>query len=273
VDCGDILEVSKKIHFRGNRFDTICAFDLWEHLHPQRLHEYIEAMVALAKNDALFFFAIPAFGDDKVFGEIFPLQLEENRDKFDRRLPFDFLNAESLSPIIPTNGHLIWAHTEWWQNQFEKHKMVRLEELEKKIHFFFDDHLFYARKSFYIFRYDSPKAKNRTENLLRLSYSFFQKWKFLREMQIVIEDYQNGNGGGLIDSEGLRATIHHAELQMIQEMESRRQQWDQNTSFLYKKWIRIASLFSKKIRQDRRELDDYVTFSERLKYSKENSLE
>ena len=72
VDCGDIMEVCKKYNSREITFDTFCAFDLWEHLLPAKLHDYIDSLVTLAEKDALFFFTIPAFGEDKVFGEIFP---------------------------------------------------------------------------------------------------------------------------------------------------------------------------------------------------------
>lgn len=267
----DILEACKVFQARERRFDTICAFDLWEHLHPKKLHEYIDSVVALAEKDALFFFTIPAFGEDRVFGEIFPLQLEENREKFNRRLPFDFLNAESLNPIIPTNGHLIWAHTEWWQNQFKSHRLFRSEELERKIHFLFDEHLFYARKNFYLFHNDSKKARNRIKNLLRTSWNLFQKWKIFQELQASIEHFQKNPGTFIIDSDELRATVHHAEFHMVPEMELRRQQWDRDTSLLEKKWVRIHSLFSSLTRQRRHELDEYVAYLERQKISAKNA--
>ena len=98
---------------------------------PERLPEYIDSIVTLAEKEALFFFTIPAFGEDKIFGEIFPLELEENRQKFNQRLPFDYLNAESADPAIPAQGHLIWAHSDWWQKQFEQHGLVRAEGLEQ----------------------------------------------------------------------------------------------------------------------------------------------
>ena len=100
VDYGDILEVCKKYESQKITFDTFCAFDLWEHLLPKKLHDYIESVVSLAEKDALFFFNIPAVGEDGIFGEVFPLELEENRDKFNHRLPFDYLKCR-----IPRPGH------------------------------------------------------------------------------------------------------------------------------------------------------------------------
>ena len=72
VDYGDILEVCKKYESQKITFDTFCAFDLWEHLHPKKLHDYIDSVVSLAEKDALFFFNIPAVGEE-VFLERFSL--------------------------------------------------------------------------------------------------------------------------------------------------------------------------------------------------------
>ncbi len=225
VGYGDILEVSQKYRDEGISFDTFCAFNLWEHLHPQKLSDYIEAVVALAEKDALFFYTIPAFGEDRIFGEIFPLELEENRDKFNRRLPFDYLNAESIDPAIPANGHLIWAHTEWWQKQFEAHGLIRAEGLERNIHTFFDEHLFYARKCFYIFHLDSPEARNRIENLFKNRLTLFKKWKVLVDRQTSIRRFEKQQGKTFIDSKDLGSTIHHAEFYMIRDMKKQIEEW------------------------------------------------
>lgn len=218
VVYGDILEVCKKYKDERMSFDIFCAFDLWEHLHPRKLHECIDAMVALAEKDTLFFFNIPAVGEDKIFGEIFPLELEENRDKFNQRVPFDYLNAESTNPAIPANGHLIWAHTEWWQKQFERHGLIRAEELERTIHTYFDEHLFYARRSFYIFHLDSFKARNRTENLLKNNLTLFKKWKILVAKMKSIQRFEKEQGQAFIDRLELELTVNHAEFYMTLDL-------------------------------------------------------
>ncbi len=159
--CGELLEIFEAFHKKGLRFNTFCGFDIWEHLHPARLHDCISAMTALSERDALFFFIIPAIGTDKVFGEIFPLELEENRLNFSEGNPFNYLNAEIIDPPIPANGHLIWAPTEWWQKQFERHGLIRAEAIEKNIHRYFDEHLFYAQKSFFLFHRDSGAGRRR----------------------------------------------------------------------------------------------------------------
>ena len=224
VDYGDILEVCKKYDSQKITFDTFCAFDLWEHLHPKKLHDYIASIIALAEKDALFFFTIPAFGEDKVFGEIFPLELEENREKFNQRLPFDYLNAEYTDPAIPAQGHLIWAHSDWWQKQFEQHGLVRAEELERTYSPYFDEHLFYARKSFYIFHLNTPEARRRV-NRLKKRLTLYRKWKLLVGLQESIGHFIENQEKSFIDLGELKLTIHHAEFYMIQDLKKRIEWW------------------------------------------------
>lgn len=225
VDYGDILEVCKNYLPRNITFDTFCAFDLWEHLLPGKLDDYIDSFVALAEQDALFFFTIPAFGEDKVFGEVFPLEFEENREKFDSRSSFDYLIIESLDPPIPVKGHLICAHSEWWQKQFERHGLVRIEALEKNIHSHFDEHLFYARKSFYVFSLDSREARRRVKRLLKNGLTFFKKWKILAEQQELIRRFENREERSFVDRNEIKSTINHAEHYMILDIKKQIEQW------------------------------------------------
>jgi len=225
VDCGDVLEVCRKSHSQKTSFDTLCAFDLWEHLLPKRLHEYIEGLVALAEKDALFFFTIPAFGEDRVFGEPFPLEFEENRDSFNRRMPFNFLIVESKNPLIPVKGHLICAHSKWWEKQFKRHGLIRAEELEKNIHTYFDEHLFYARKSFYIFHLDSKEGQRRVNRLTKKSLTLYRKWKLLVDLQEDIGRFIKNQEKSFIDLEELKLTIHHAEFYMTQDLKKRIEWW------------------------------------------------
>jgi len=225
VDEGDILEVCQEYEKKGISFDTFCAFDLWEHLHPKKLPDYIATLIRLAQKDALFFFNIPAVGEDKVFGEVFPLELEENREKFNQRLPFDYLNAESTAPPTPANGHLIWAHSEWWQKQFEQHGLVRAETLESNIHQFFDEHLFYARKSFYLFYLNTPEARQRLKKLTQKRLTLHRKWKLLVNLQKFIGLFITGQEKSFIDLKELKLTINHAEFYMVQDLKTRITNW------------------------------------------------
>ena len=225
VEEGDVLNVCKEYHKQGITFDTFCAFDLWEHIHPKKLHDYIDSIISLARKDSLFLFNIPAIGEDRVFGEIFPLELEENREKFDQRLPLDYLNAESINPAIPANGHLIWAHSDWWQKQFELHGLIRAEELERNIHQYFDEHLFYARKSFYIFYQDFPEGRRRVKRLLKNSLTLFKKWKILVTQQEYLRRFENDRGISFIDRNELKSTINHVEFYMILDLKKHIEHW------------------------------------------------
>jgi SAM-dependent methyltransferase len=225
VDCGDVLEVCRKLHSQKTNFDTLCAFDFWEHLLPRKLHDYIDSIVALAGKEALFFFTIPAFGEDKVFGEIFPLELEENREKFNQRLPFDYLNAESKDPAIPAQGHLIWAHSDWWQKQFEHHGLLRAEGLEQLVHQYFDEHLFYARKSFYIFHPDTPQARRRMNRLLSPGLTLFKKWKTLVKQQELLWLFEKEQERPFIDHSELKSTMNHAEFHMVLDIKKQIERW------------------------------------------------
>lgn len=225
VDFGDILKVCTEYYKQGITFDTFCAFDLWEHIHPQKLHDYINSITALAEKDTIFFFSIPAFGNDRVFGELFPLEFEENRKKFNKRLPFNYLIVESREPLIPVKGHLICAHSDWWEKQFEQHGLIRSEVLEGNIHTCFDDHLYYARKSFYVFHLDTPQARRRIDRLLRNSLTLFKKWKILVQQQEIIRRFEERERRSVINLEELKSTINHAEVFMIADVKKQIEQW------------------------------------------------
>ncbi|HMK66346.1 MAG TPA: hypothetical protein VK564_11160 [Thermodesulfobacteriota bacterium] len=225
VDLGDIGEVCHKYSREKLSFNTFCAYDLWEHIPPRKLFDDIASLVALAERDALFFFTIPAFGEDKVFGELFPLEFEENREKFNARTPFDHLIVEAKEPPIPVKGHLICAHSEWWQEQFEAHGLKREEELEKNIHRFFDEHLFYARKSLYIFSLNTPEARQRVIGLMQKPLTFYRKWKLFVTQQEDIGRYLQGRETSFIDLNELKLTVNHAEFYMRLDLKERLQKW------------------------------------------------
>ena len=195
VECGDFLEVCRRYVDQGRRFDTFVALDIWEHLHPALLHDYIQVVMDLAAPDALLFCVIPAFGPDPVFGEIFPLEFAENRTAFEQGRPFDYLIAEKTDPPIPSNGHLIWAPSSWWQAQFESRGLVRVPQVEANLHTYFDDHFYYSQKAFFIFRPDTPQAQSRVEGLLK------KRMRQPRKARLLIEHHKAVQRFGL--SQGL----------------------------------------------------------------------
>jgi SAM-dependent methyltransferase len=170
VHAGDLSATCDKLHAAQERFDVIVGFDIWEHLHPAQLDASISAAVRCGSDDALFLFVVPAFGNDPVFGERFPLEFAENRSEFENRVPFRYLLAEQTDPLIPASGHLIWAHTTWWHEAFESHGLKRVPALERRFHRAFDAMLPNSVRSFYIFRRDTTGAEARAEKILAQPY-------------------------------------------------------------------------------------------------------
>lgn len=160
---GEILEVLRD--WQDPAYDVACGFDIWEHLLPRTIDDTVAQLVAHSTDDALFLFVIPAFGEDDVFGEQFPLELEENRHAFDQREPFRFLLADGSDEKVPAAGHLTWAHTDWWVHQFHKHGLVREVQLERAIHGVVDPHIPHSIKSFYVFRRPTMEAQLRVRAL------------------------------------------------------------------------------------------------------------
>lgn len=201
LDCGDLLDLAPRYQEKGLRFNTICGFDIWEHLHPAKLPTYIQTMLSLAEDDALFFFIIPGFGPDRVFGEIFPLEFAENRAAFEARQPFPYLTAGPIDPPIPVSGHLIWAHTEWWERQFSDQGLVRCHLLEKNLHKFFDDFLHIAQRSFYIFRRQTKASERRERERAKHPINQFMTWHLLHLYQREVRRLEKDQGRSLVDAD------------------------------------------------------------------------
>lgn len=148
-------------------YDVACGFDIWEHFLPQSLDETIERLLLHSTDDALFVFVVPAFGNDAVFGEQFPLEFEENRDAFEGREPFRYLLADPVDEQVPAAGHLTWAHTDWWVEKFTSHGLVREPVIERRLHPVVDANVPHSIKSFYVFRRAKPAARDRAAQLTR----------------------------------------------------------------------------------------------------------
>ncbi|MGH8992407.1 MAG: hypothetical protein ACRDZ7_12930, partial [Acidimicrobiia bacterium] len=108
---------------------------------------------------------IPAFGDDPVFGEVFPVYISEWWADHDAGRPFATLHTDELG--YPMNGHLIWAHTDWWVRRFEDRGLRREVGIERALHDRYDAYLERAspaRRSFYVFSKGAdPEACARIE--------------------------------------------------------------------------------------------------------------
>ncbi len=209
VHLGDLLDFCPAFARQGKLFDTVVALDIWEHLHPARLDDYIRAVIQASTADALFYFNIPAFGPDRAFGEAFPLEYEENRRDFEAGRPFSFLLADSVDPPIPVNGHLIWASSGWWEEQFARQGLTRAIELEKRLHELFDDHLFYAQRAFFIFhRAQAPTA--RLSAIASANMDQTAKAGQLKDLLLAVNSFEDSYGKPVLDAHKTLMDLNHS---------------------------------------------------------------
>ena len=126
------------------------GLDIFEHFNPNKLDRYIRKIYESLENNGYLFCNIPAFGEDEVFGTVFPVYLDDwNKDIRSSR-NFHLIDCDEQG--YPKNGHLVWASTQWWVAQFEKAGFTRDTRRERMIHQKYDEKLYIARKSFYVFK-------------------------------------------------------------------------------------------------------------------------
>ena len=133
-------------------YDVIFGLDIFEHLNPNRLGECLKRIEAHLAPGGFVFANIPAFGSDPIFGEMFPVYIDDWRTDGDRGVNYRTLHCDRLG--YPLNGHLVWARTDWWVAQFEGIGLRRQPEIESAFHERYDEYLGRvtpARRSFYVF--------------------------------------------------------------------------------------------------------------------------
>lgn len=214
IQVGGVLERCRDLAAQGKRFDTIVGFDIWEHLHPAQLGDHMAALEDIATDDAVMFFIMPAYGHDRIFGEKHPLEFEENRPAFDDRRPFDYLMVENLDPPIPNLGHLIWAHSEWWEEQFKAHGFVRADGLESGLHRLFDPYLFRAQQSFFVLSRDTQAAAQRIDKLCKHHTHLLYLWRTKLHFYRVLLTHRAETGAELIDTAKLDAGLDDVGVRM-----------------------------------------------------------
>lgn len=160
---GTLLSVNLDI-----QYDVFLGMDILEHLNPLQLDEYVARIATLVKRDGFVYINSPMFGEDRIFGSVFPEYLPEwrtsGRDSFWRHIHCD-------AKGWPMHGHLVWAHPSWWENLFLRHGLVRDAAIENTIHNllkpFFDKHA-PARRSFFVLRHAaSDKSTEKVSVQLR----------------------------------------------------------------------------------------------------------
>jgi len=157
IHLGDLLDLDLP-----SDYDLVYGLDIFEHLNPNRLARYLRALRARVRTGGWFFANIPAIGRDEVFGEVFPVYVEEWNDDIAAARPFRVLHCDDDG--YPMNGHLVWAHTTWWVAEIESAGFVRRPDVEREIHERYADHFLVApaRASFYVFRASDPAGGGTT---------------------------------------------------------------------------------------------------------------
>ncbi|MDQ4078189.1 MAG: class I SAM-dependent methyltransferase [Chloroflexota bacterium] len=147
VHQGDLLQLEL-----ASEYDLVFGLDIFEHLNPNKLDDYVSKLYTLMLDGGYLFANIPAFGEDSTFGTVFPIYLEEWEEDIEHGRRFSTLHVDKEG--YPINGHLIWAGTDWWSQQFEKHGLHREVEIERALHQKYDEYMgksSVARKAYYVF--------------------------------------------------------------------------------------------------------------------------
>ena len=155
IHHGDLLTLP----FSGT-YDLLFGLDVFEHLNPNRLGAYIERIHQITTSDAYVFCNIPAFGDDPVFGTVFPLYIDGWDLDAAAGRPFALLHVDDDG--YPIHGHLVWADSGWWTAQFGARGFEREPDIERAFHRKYDDYMRKrapARRSFYVFSKDGSAAR------------------------------------------------------------------------------------------------------------------
>ena len=154
IRLGDLLTVELP-----QTYDVVFGLDVFEHLNPNRLQGYLRKVRSLTRPGGFVFTNLPAFGDDPVFGTVFPMDLEDwGRDAAAGR-PFSLLPVDDEG--YPFHGHLVWASSAWWVAQFEGVGLRREPTVEQALHDCYDPYMAAnspARRSFYVFSRDRDAA-------------------------------------------------------------------------------------------------------------------
>ena len=182
-------------------YDLVYGLDVFEHLNPNRLDQYLARISALLADGGYLYAGLPAFGEDPVFGPIFPMYLRDWYGDVALGRSFRLLHADGKG--YPLNGHLIWADSRWWVTQFKRHGLRREEAIERAIHERYD-HFFNgyatARKAFYVL--SKRGAPSRGEAIV---------YRLLSEPSTALGEQAGGlpRGGHLLASDRIFATGWH----------------------------------------------------------------
>jgi hypothetical protein len=157
-------------------YDMVFGLDVFEHLNPNRMDDYLSCLERITTADAHVFCNIPAFGTDPVFGTVFPLYIDGWEDDAAHRRPFRTIHVDERG--YPIHGHLTWADWEWWVQRFAAHGFRREVEIERALHE----------------KYDAYMTR---QTPARLSYFVFSKSAGARQCENIIQRVRDTRSGAL----------------------------------------------------------------------------
>ena len=157
IHHGDLLGVPL-----AGSYDVVFGLDVFEHLNPNRLDEYLARVAAAAASGGHVFANVPAFGADPVFGTVFPFYLGGWQEDAAAGRVFTKLHVDEQG--FPLHGHLVWADWAFWVSRFERHGLRRAVDVEAALHRRYDGYFEKrspARKSFFVFSRQADPARDR----------------------------------------------------------------------------------------------------------------
>lgn len=161
---GDVLSLP----LPASAYDVVYGLDVFEHLNPNKLGAYIARLADLTAPGGWLFCNIPAFGEDELFGTVFPLYIDGWAADAAAGRPFASLHVDAAG--YPVHGHLTWADARWWSRQFEAAGLRREREVERAFHAKYDAYFEKrapARKAFFVFSKEAD-AGRRAEVIRRI---------------------------------------------------------------------------------------------------------
>ena len=156
IHRGDLLSLSLQ-----PGYDVVFGLDVFEHLNPNRIGAYLKRLQEITSSDAFLFCNIPVFGEDAVFGTVFPFYVDGWEADALAGRPFATIHVDERG--YPIHGHLTWADARWWGEQFEACGFHREVEIEQALHRKYDAYMERrspARKSYFVFSKE-PSAPRR----------------------------------------------------------------------------------------------------------------
>ena len=164
IHQGDLLALDLP-----SKYDLVFGLDVFEHLNPNKLDAYLARMARITRDDGFLFCNIPAFGDDAVFGTVFPYYIDGWPQEASGAGLLRTLHVEDSG--YPLHGHLTWASAPWWVRRFEAAGFTRDVEIERALHHKYDGYMTKrspARRAYFVFGKPGSTAR-RADVLARIA--------------------------------------------------------------------------------------------------------